>query len=283
MTKNRILYPFLVILAVGEVTPAMAQKISAVDRDRVHVMLNDISADIKKHYYDPKFHGVDWDAKAREVRDKIDQSPTLNMAMSHLEAALDSLDDSHTFFLPPPRPYHVDFGYELEMIGDKCYVMRIRHQSDADAKGMRSGDEVLALNGYSPNRETLWKMEYVYRYLRPQPQMKFDLRSPDGKERQVIVTPHVEQFKIHADWTAGDGADIWHVIRQMENLDHFYRIRYLEVNDDLMILKLPIFEFSDSEISGVIDKARTHKALIIDLRENGGGAEDTLKSLIGNV
>jgi C-terminal processing protease CtpA/Prc len=33
----------------------------------------------------------------------------------------------------------------------------------------------------------------------------------------------------------------------------------------------------------MIDKARKHKALIIDLRGNHGGLEETLKSLVGSI
>jgi len=35
-------------------------------------MLLNITADIKKHYYDPQMHGVDWDAKVRDAKEKID-------------------------------------------------------------------------------------------------------------------------------------------------------------------------------------------------------------------
>jgi C-terminal processing protease CtpA/Prc len=272
MTQIRIvrfLLPALGLAICGAI-PAFSQQISSVDKERAHVMLNDIAADVKKHYYDPKFHGVDWDAKVRETRDKIDQSPNLNMAMSHLAAALDSLNDSHTFFMPPPRPFHIDFGYMLEMIGDKCFVIRVRPKSDADAKGLKPGDEVLKLNGYAPDLTTLRKMEYVYRYLRPQAQMKFDVVSPDGKQHQVVVTPHVDQFKIHADFTSGSGGDIWDYVRQLQNMDRLSETSFLEFNDDLMIVKMPEFNASDSGISGIMDKARKHKALIIDLREDPG-------------
>jgi carboxyl-terminal processing protease len=55
------------------------------------------------------------------------------------------------------------------------------------------------------------------------------------------------------------------------------------MNEDLMILKMQVFDNSDFQISGLIDRARKHKALIVDLRGNGGGAEETLKSLLGGV
>src|SRR5215831_9628940 len=149
MKKRPVRRGFLMILAMAacSMRSLFPQQISKVDRDRAKEMIADISADIKKHYYDSKIHGVDWEAKVRETKEKIDQSPTLSMALSHVAAALDVLDDSHTFFLPPSRPVRIDFGYQLQMIGDKCFVVRVRPHSDAEAKGLKPGDQVLALNG----------------------------------------------------------------------------------------------------------------------------------------
>jgi carboxyl-terminal processing protease len=51
----------------------------------------------------------------------------------------------------------------------------------------------------------------------------------------------------------------------------------------LIIIKLPLFNFSESEAGDLIGRARKHKALILDLRSNGGGAEDSLKALLGLI
>lgn len=280
MNKANTVCYCLVVLAMAGccATLLVAQQISGVDRERAKVMLAQVSADIKKHYYDPKFHGVDWDAKINETRDKIDHSASINVALSHIAAALDSLSDTHTFFQPPARPYRIDFGYELEMIGDKCFVVQVRPQSNADAKGLVPGDEVLAFNGYTPTRDDLWKMEFVYRYLRPQPQIRFDVRSPDGKERTVSVEPRVQVTSRVIDGET----DFWKVVNEEQNLEHLRRLRSVTV-DDLMIMKMPTFEFTSGQISDVMDKARSYKSLIIDLRADGGGSTETLKSLIGAV
>src|ERR1700739_4700995 len=80
-------------------TAGRPQKISNFERERAKDMLAEIAVDIRKHYYDPKFHGIDWDAKIQEAKQKIDKVETQNMAFSQIAAALDSLDDSHTFFV----------------------------------------------------------------------------------------------------------------------------------------------------------------------------------------
>ncbi len=89
-------------------------KISNYERDEVLEMLSSISNDVNKHYYDPTFHGIDWNANVKIFEEKIKNAASLNRGLSEVAAALDALNDSHTFFLPPPRPYIHDSGQPLE-------------------------------------------------------------------------------------------------------------------------------------------------------------------------
>ncbi len=260
---------------------AWAQQMSNFERDRAQNMLHVIAGDVLKHYYEPKLHGLDWDAKLSEAKQKIDKAQSFNMAMSHIAALLDTLDDSHTFFLPPQHAYRHDYGWQYQMVGSHCYVIRVRPSSDAAAKGLKAGDEIVALNGYAPTRDNLWKIQYVFNVLRPLATLRLSIKSPSGEERQLDVMATMRDRKRVTDLTGGGGAnDIWDLIREGESTEHLMRARASEMSDDLMILKLPIFNFTTSEVDNMIDKARKHKALIVDLRGNPGGSVETLKVLV---
>jgi len=275
-------YAAVLIVIVGLLTTnGWCQKIDSINRDRAQVMLREISSDIKKHYYDPKFHGVNWDAQVEEAKQKINATDSMNRALSIVAAALDSLNDSHTFFLPPAHANHYDYGWQAQVIGDRCFVIRVRPGSDAEKKGVKPGDELVALNGYTPNRDNLRKMEYVFNTLRPQPGLRLDLRGPAGKQRQVeVVTTMIEKKKVTDLTGGGGGNDIWDLIRQEESAEHLGRARFVELGDDVGILRFPGFFFNESEIDSMIGKARKHKTLVLDLRGNPGGSVDTLKYLI---
>lgn len=264
--------------------PGWCQKIGSLERDRAQSMLQEIASDVKKHYYDPKFHGIDWEAKVREMKLKIDQADTSNLALSEVATLLDSLNDSHTFFLPPQHAYRVDYGWKAQLIGDRCYVIRVRPASDAETKGLKPGDEVLTINGFVPTKDNFRKMEYVFNTLRPQSELHLALRDPAGKERTIdTVTKFTEAKRIH-DLTSGSGGiDIWDLIRDRENEQHETRARMVETGEELMILKFPGFFFNESEIDSMISKARKHNALILDLRGNPGGSVETLKYLLGGM
>jgi C-terminal processing protease CtpA/Prc len=143
------------------------QPMSSIDRGTAQDMLQVVANEVRKNYYDAKFHGLDWDARVAEAKQKISTTTSMNMALSHIAGALDALNDSHTFFLPPQHANHYDYGWQYQTIGEHCFVTRVRPKSDAEAKGMKPGDEVLTLNGYTPTRDNLRKMQYVFSVLRP--------------------------------------------------------------------------------------------------------------------
>jgi C-terminal processing protease CtpA/Prc len=274
----RLLGAFLLLVPIS-----WSQQMSNFDRDRAQAILQTISSDVKKHYYDPKFHGQDWDATVSQTKDKIAKETSFNMSMSHIAAALDTLHDSHTFLLPPQHAYRHDYGWQYQIVGDRCFVTRVRPGSDAETKGVKAGDEILTINGYNVNRDDLWKIQYVFSVLRPQPALHMELRDPAGQERKVEVAAKVIEQKRLTDLTSSGATDIWDMVRKEETQEHLMRARYFEEGDRLMVLKVPEFAFSLSEVDTMIDKARKHQSLIIDLRGNPGGSVDTLKYLVGGM
>ncbi len=189
------------------------------------------------------------------------------------------LNDSHTFFIPPSRPVRVEYGFRVQMIGDRAFITRVRPGTDAESK-VHPGDEVIAYNRYTVDRASLWKMNYYYSRLAPQPGSVLVLRDPAGQQREVKVDAKVQQQKRMLDLT--QGSDIWQLIREEENADHQVRQRYVETGD-LMIWKMPGFFLNDGEVADMFNIARKHKALVLDLRGNPGGAIVTLEQMLGSL
>ena len=279
-----LLRKIVVLVLIFVASAAWAQQISKLERDRAQDMLKVIGDDVHKHYYDPKFHGLDWPAKIAEAKQKISEVKSFNMAMSHIAAMLDTLNDSHTFFLPPQHAYRHDFGWQYQIIGERCFVTQVRPGSDAEVKGVKPGDEILTINGFTPERSNIWKMQYVFSALRPQPSLRLGLQDTTGKQREVEVAARIREKKKVTDLTLADGGgDIFDLIREGETNEHLNRARVVERGDELMILKFPGFFFSPTQIGDIIGKARKHKALIVDLRGNSGGSVETLKNLVGGM
>src|SRR6185503_14747127 len=190
------------------------------------------------------------------------------------------LNDSHTTFLPPGRSSKTEYGWQMQAIGDKAYVTTVKPGSDAEGKGLKPGDEVYSIDDLAPLRDNIWKINYMYRILRPRPGMRLVLIKPDGKEQQLDVLARVQQGKHITDLTSDE---IWNLIRESESEDRLQRHRYLDLNDDVFVWKIPEFDMHKADVDAMVDKFRKKKALILDLRGNPGGAVETLLRLLGNV
>ncbi len=237
---------------------------------------------VKKYYYDPKYHGVDIDALYRDYNSRMQNAASLSQAFRLNASYLDSLHDTHTFFSPPARPYRLDSGYRLQMYGENCFITRVRPGTDAQSK-VRPGDQVLGYNNYAVSRSAFWQMNFYFNDLAPQQVSNLDLRDPDGAEPKVTVDSKLRELKKRVDMTGQDGGyDRWDAIREPQNFDHVSRQRWVDVGD-VMVWKMPEFEMEDHTVDHIFADARKHRTLILDLRGNPGGYTVTLERMIGNI
>jgi C-terminal processing protease CtpA/Prc len=258
------------------------QKMDVVNLSRAQGMLRDAYQDVKKYYYDPKYHGVDIDALYRDYNSRMQNAASLSQAFRLNASYLDSLHDTHTFFSPPARPYRLDSGYRLQMYGENCFITRVRPGTDAQSK-VRPGDQVLGYNNYAVSRSAFWQMNFYFNDLAPQQVSNLDLRDPDGAEPKVTVDSKLRELKKRVDMTGQDGGyDRWDAIREPQNFDHVSRQRWVDVGD-VMVWKMPEFEMEDHTVDHIFADARKHRTLILDLRGNPGGYTVTLERMIGNI
>lgn len=140
----------LFLIATTSVSVFAQSAPSSFERERARTMLNVIKGDLKKNYYDSNFHGMDLDARFKEAEQKIKVATSQNQILGIIAQAIIDLDDSHTYFIPPSRPYTIEYGWQMQMVGDKCYVIAVKPGSDAEAKGLKEGDEVYSIDGFGP-------------------------------------------------------------------------------------------------------------------------------------
>jgi carboxyl-terminal processing protease len=249
-------------------------------RAQVSNILRDAHDEVKKHYYDPKFQGLDWDARYREYSAQLANIQTMGDGFRIVAAFLEGLKDSHTFFEPPQRVSRTDYGYRLAMVGNSCFIIQVRPNSDAESK-LHIGDQVVGLNGYRVDREDFHDILYFLNILAPQVSVKLDLLSPAGELRQVVVNATVTAPKRVLDISGGsNGNDYYDEVRRREGEDRATRTRVVEIGD-ATIWKIQQFDLSSDEIDKGFAIARKHKTLIFDLRGNPGGYVGALEYMVG--
>jgi len=278
-----VLGQILVQIAVVALMVAMgwSQNLSRVDRERTQEMLKIIAADVRQNYYDSKLHGVDWEATVRAADAGIAKATTLERATSEVAVALESLNDSHTIFMPPRYAVQVEYGWQFQTVGGRCFVTMVMPGSDAEAKGLKPGDEVVTIDGFAPTWGTMWKMHYALNVLSPQSVLQVGVVDTATKKF------HIMDVKATVKRAAKTGVNV-DLARMRQRLDAEERRdlshpRVEEMGDALMIVKFPSFFQAETEVEGLLDKARSHKALIVDLRGNVGGSEAVLRYWLGGL
>ncbi|MDQ3751030.1 MAG: S41 family peptidase [Acidobacteriota bacterium] len=267
---------FVFLFSLSASPTAFAQTLEN-EKGRGRDILDAIKKDIVKNYYDPTFGGKDMDAIFKSAEERINKATAIGQILGVVAQTLMQFDDSHTYFVPPAPADSIQHGWEMQLIGDKCYVVAVKQGSDAEAKGLKPGDEILVIGGYTPMRKNLQNLLF---FLKSAKSMKVLVKRSDGATERLEVMAKVRAGKRVLDLRSPNpGADISTLIREAEN-DAFRRHRYYDIGDEGIIWRMPTFN-SDKVIDDLMEKAKGRKFLILDLRGNGGGYETALQRLTG--
>jgi C-terminal processing protease CtpA/Prc len=272
---------FIGLFIVCSVSPAFSQSFSSQDRDRGATMLKIIKDDLTKHYYDPAFHGIDLEARFKTAESKIKVTKSNAEVFGVIAQVLLDFNDSHTVFIPPQRQSAIEYGWLMKMFGDAGYITDVKPHSDAEAQGLKPGDQVLSIDGIQPTRANTWIFFYLYYSLAPRPVVKLVVQSPGEPARPLELKAKVQIRKKTIDLT--DTIDLNKYDREGGDDELLNAHRFSTFGDDLIIWKMPQFNLTRDEVDVQIDRVKKHQALILDLRGNSGGAEETLLRLIGSL
>jgi C-terminal processing protease CtpA/Prc len=244
-------------------------------------MLRTVKDDVKKNYFDPAFKGIDIEAKHKIAAEKMAKAQSIGQMSGIIAQFLLDFDDSHLFFSPPGKVNKTDYGFDFRMFGDKCFVVHIDPKSDAEKVGLHVGDQLLAIGGYEITRATLWKLQYLFYQLRPQPGLEVVAVKPDNTSVKYAIAAKITGGKKVTDLT---GSDLNSYIRESEDADKkSTRQYYLNKLEGVFIWKMPSFSIDPNGVDEMMGKAKKAPAMIIDMRGNSGGRVDMVVRLIGNI
>lgn len=270
-----------IVLASMAVSSAQTPQISGLQKSQAKQMLQAIQSAIREGYYDPKYHGIDLNTHFKEAAAKIDQARNMVHAYGIIAQALIAFEDSHTYFIPPMRTTSVEYGWDMRMIGDACFVTAVKPGTDAAAKGLKAGDQLLQVDQFTPARKDLWKLRYLLYTLSPRPALRLVVRSPDNlAPRTIEVAAKVTQLpkvrEINLDHIEASIIEESREARVSQN--RFKRV------GDITVWKLSGFAFDPGDVDRLIEaNVQGASSLIIDMRGNGGGFVKTLEQITSRL
>jgi carboxyl-terminal processing protease len=240
---------------LGAPQPGYAQTLSNRPEAKQEV-LDKVSELLTTFAYTPKIDFRQWPTFIESEKAKIDEAKTDDEFTAAINAALSKFGASH-IVLTSPRGAEarrtasvVGIGIQGAPAKDGVLIVRVVPNAPADQVGLVPGDTILTVDG-KPASGT---------------------RGIAGEEGTTV--------SLHVRKASGDINDV-EIVRK-----RFSTVRpeeYTVVDPDTAILTVHTFDmtYDADRVESLVAKAADKKNLIVDLRDNGGGAVVNLQHLLG--
>ena len=255
------------LLGVATLSAAdSAPRLSDYQREAGQIMLKTVRRDLEEHHFDRNLKGVKLDELVAAASARIAQAQSNTEVFRAIAGVTRAFGDSHTRFLPPRWGFGVNYGWRALPAGKGCFIYHVVPGSDAERRGVRVGDQLLAINGAAVSADTLSAWQYLLFAVEPLRSLRLTLVAPGGEPREVDVATKI----IERQRTLDLRRDFNVLVREAEDRSVRGRNLYEEF-DGVLVWRLKSF-YSDEEITEGLKKMRGHDRLVLDLRGNPGGA-----------
>lgn len=255
--------------------PKSKQGLSARERSRV---FEKVWKEIEDRYYDPSFHGVDWQEVGRRYRPLVEAAKDDDEFYDLLKRMTGELHDAHTRFSTPTewenRKKHegVSLGFLAEEIDSKEVVSYVRPGSDAARAGIVPGMIILTVDGRpmaerveeakakrprssSDRADRIFLFREVFAGTLNSP-VKLGLQRADGSTFEASLTRQVYPIRVGVE------------ARVLPSGDAYIRFDGFEPG-------------INKQFRQALERHRSAPGLIIDLRNNGGGTLGAVLPIAG--
>ncbi len=242
------------------------------ERRRAEQILNLVSKDVQNNFYDETLKGVDWAALTEQARQRIASADELGQMHGAISALVYQLHDSHTVFIPPKRKIKAVYGFKAKPFADNIYVYELEKDGPAAKAGLQLGDQIVGVNNLSAVRGSFFNMMRYLTVLDPRAELDLEVEQ-NGSIRTVkvpaTIVPQPPQYFFQYIETGHDADERKHFY---DSKDYGEGIRYLHVRTFMM---------PSTELVGLMKPLRDARAVILDLRGNGGGILSVMLDIMG--
>lgn len=243
-------------------------------RWRMQQILKDVSKTVETNFYDPKLNGVDWKSSVEIARGRIDNADHLGEMVAAITGLLARLNDSHTVFIPPGRTEHAVFGFGTKSFGNDVLVYDVMLHGPADAAGLKVGDCIHAVNEFHATRSNIDIMMRYFTFLNPNRILRLTVSREESSEREITIEAELKSE------LSKDSSHLYDAYARGLQKEHEQLVK--DYGAGVVYLRFPSFMTTGHDVGAFVGKAKDARAVILDLRENGGGRIETLEGMAGH-
>lgn len=255
-------------------TSADSNNISTATTEGRLAVFDDTWETVRDRYYDPTFHGQDWQAARAKFRPLAARAETTSELYSVLRRMLGSLRDAHTrVYAPDERfdwqhPRFIGVGVSVREVGGAPVVSAVERGSEAERAGLRAGDVLVsiddepALNVFARRLEELsGSSTLASARLQAMSKLFEGARDSSVTIRWLDVNGKLRAATLVRGWHERDAT-----------------LRVRRVRGSISVIEFDVFTQAIAvDFMRALDgKLRDARGLIIDLRNNGGGEAEAM-------
>jgi carboxyl-terminal processing protease len=271
---------FSICLLLAPAAGARRAEYASTPEGRLRIF-DDVWEQVSERYFDPSFHGVDWGGLRAELRPRAAEARGEAELYALLRRMLGSLRDPHTRVYAPGESTdwrvhrYVSVGVGVRELSGQIVVTDVERNSQARRAGVRAGDAVVALDGEPV-------MSLVTRRLSEQ-------NAPASASARLVAVTHLfdgapDSYVLVTFARPGEKRERETSLRREPRL----RLPSFDVDEEEHGVRLVRFNIFTPEVAAQFARAlkgelRGARALVIDLRDNGGGETQSMADLASTL
>lgn len=216
---------------------------------------------INNGFYDPQFHGRNWEALRKKYRERAEKASTerdfrdvVNLMLGELDASHMGLYGSDRAILPNETTGLL--GIAIEPLKEGVKILRVVPNTPADREKskLNTGEVITAVDGVSITAADNF---YAFFINKAGQEVLLTVKDAEGKQREVVIVPVASlNEQLYEEW----------VIERRKLTEKLSggKLGYLHISG----MDWESFERFEREITAVADGK---EGIVIDVRYNGGG------------
>jgi carboxyl-terminal processing protease len=244
-------------------------------------IFDEVWEQVRERYFDPSFQGVDWQEVRQQFRPRVAEAHDEAELYALLRSMLGRLHDPHTRVYAPGEgtdwrvQRYVSVGVAVRELHGGVVVTDVERDSEAERAGVRAGDAVLSLDGEPVAAIIERRLAEQGAEGSASARLAAVTRLFDGARGTAVVAAF-----------ARDGERRERVVRLLR--EQRMRLPSFEVRGagrGVRVVRFNIFtpEVAAQFARSLNDELKGARALVIDLRDNGGGEAESMADLASTL
>jgi carboxyl-terminal processing protease len=256
---------------------AQAGAVSTATREGRLAVFDDVWETIRDRYYDPAFHGLDWQAQRATFRPLAADANDATELYGILRRMIGNLRDAHTRIRTPDEkfdwqhPRAISVGLSVREVEGTPVVVAVERGSEAERLGLRAGDRIVSIDGEAA-------LDVFQRRLEEQGGSSTAAAARLRAMATLFDGPLESSVKIV--WRNGaEKTKTGSLRRALREGKTALRVRSLEGGNVVIAFDFFAPDTSLEFTRTAMSKLRRAHGIILDLRNNGGGDAEAMAEI----